>query len=402
MRSPIPMFTRMRLRWYVKATGDVLSRNWLWCIVAGTVIIPWDMSSLHGLSAVLNDLFARDQGFGWRVVFPLFLQAAGLAWAGAQRNAIGGGGFKPYASALPLSVGARRAVDLLILAAADNLWLILFALAAALPPAGDAYPGTFRIAALLSLLVLFLSAQLALLERNAVAMMAALAANLPLALSLTVYGGPLQWALLFAAPALAAAGFAESQLTAVIKSIKAPLELRTNGRALKAPIALRVQLKTLAETPVGSILRFCAALGVAAFGDFLLQCFDYDSRSAMTVVVAMAFIAIALSGFYRALRLAHASMALYSATLPLRAGFWAIGDTLLVCLLGLPPLAILLPRAITHEVAAATVLTALSAAFLALLAAIRFPVVFGGRRAVLYLVLLTTAWSGAAIAAVAH
>ncbi|MEP9351080.1 hypothetical protein [Xanthobacter sp. KR7-225] len=395
------MYVRMRLRWYAKATGDVLLRNWLWCFVAGTVI-PWDITFLLGLSALLNDLFARDQGFGWRIVFPLLLQAAGLAWAGAQRNAIGGGGFTPYVGTMPLSAGARRAVNLLILAAADNLWLILFVLAAAFPPAGDLYPGAFRIAALLSLLVLFLSAQLALLERNAVAMTAALAANLPLALSLTVYGGPLQWALLFAAPALAAAGFAKSRLTAGIKPTKAPLELPTSGRALKTPIALRIQFKALVETPIGSVLRFCAALGVAVFVDFLLQAFDYDSRSVTTVVVAMAFVTIALSGFYRTLRMAHASMTLYSATLPLRAGFWAIGDTLLVCLLGLPPLAILLLPAITHEVAAVPVLTALSAAFLALLAAIRLPVVFGGRRAVLYLVLLTTAWSGAAIAAVAH
>lgn len=401
MRSPIPMFACMRLRWYAKATGDVLLRNWLWCFVAGTVI-PWDMTFLLGLSALLNDLFARDQGFWWRIVFPLVVQAVGLAWTGVQRNAIGGGGFTSYARTMPLSAGTRRAVNLLVLAAADNLWLILFALAAALPPAGSPYPGAFRIAALLSLLALFLSAQLALLERNAVAMMAALAANLPLALSLTVFGGPLQWALLFAAPALAVAGFAESRSATAIKSMKAPLELQTNGRALKTPIALRIQLKALVETPIGSVLRFCAALGVAAFVDFLLQAFDYDSRSATAVVVAMAFVAIALSGFYRTLRMAHTSMTLYSATLPLRAGFWAIGDTLLVCLLGLPPLAILLPPAITHEVAAVPVLTALSAAFLALLAAVRLPVVFGGRRAILYLVFLTTAWSGAAIAAIAH
>ncbi|PXW56343.1 hypothetical protein C7450_10892 [Chelatococcus asaccharovorans] len=401
MRSPIPRFVHMRLRWYAKATGDVLLRNWLWCFVAGAVI-PWDMTFLLGLSALLNDLLARDQGFGWRIVFPLLLQAAGLAWTGAQRNAIGGGEFTSYASTMPLSAGARRAVNLLILAAADNLWLILFVLAAAFPPAGDPYPGAFRIAALLALLVLFLSAQLALLERNTAAMMAALAANIPLALSLTVNGWPLQWVLLFAAPALAVAGFTESRLTASIKSIKAPRKLRSNSLALKTPIALRIQLKALVETPIGSVLRICAALGMAAFADFLLQAFDYDSRSATTVVVAMAFVAIFLSGFYRALRMAHMTMALYSATLPLRARFWAICDTLLVCLLGLPPLAILLLPAIIHKVAAVPVLTALSAAFLALLAAIRLPVVFGGRRAVLYLVFLTTAWSGAAIAAVAH
>lgn len=392
----------MRMRWYASETGRVLLRHWLWFVVAATALpLP---ALVHGLASPLTELFARERGAATLLAHLLALHAFSATWAALQRRAISGGPFMRYASSQPLSRNVRRGVDLIVLAAADNLFLVAFVIAVAISPHAAATT-TWRLAVLATVLVLALAIQLAILEKNWIVIAAIAIADIPIAVALAAQGTALSWLALTAAPVLVAAAFLShwpQELEAISgKALRSVWSRR--GRLLpRLPLPLHIQCKALGHHSISVMLRIGAAFGLALGADILIEIFAYDSRSLPTIVAALAAIAIICSGLYRILAKAHAGMAAYLRALPTHIGFWPIRDMALVAQIGSLPLLILLIPAVAHGLAAAPALVGLACADLALIAAMRWPVAHGGRYAVLLSVALAGFWSTAAMAALAR
>jgi len=393
----------MRMRWYAATTGRVLLRHWLWCVVAANFLIPPGIplpTLARALALPLTELVAPGRAPLGLLLHLLAVHAFAATWVAVQRDAVSGGPFMRYVVTLPLSRSARRGVDLAVLAATDNLWLVPFAIAVAL----SAYSGgeaAYRIAALAATLFIALTAQLAILERTPTALIVAAIADIALAHGL----GARNWLALAVAPAIAASAFYGDW--AIGFSIAARHALRTAaskryGLLPPPPLPLLIQGKALAAHSASVALRIGAAIGLAIGADALVDLFSYDSRSLPTIITALAGIAILLSGVYRILAAAHRTMAHYLRTLPVRPAYWPLRDMALVAGVGALPLLLLSIPAATHRLAASATLLGLAGADLALLAAMRFPVTHGGRHAVLLTVALAGLWSTAAMAAVAR
>ena len=149
-------------------------------------------------------------------------------------------------------------------------------------------------------------------------------------------------------------------------------------------------------------MRIGAAIVLAFGADRLMAIFDFDGRALPTAILAMAAISLLLAGFYRILADARSAMASYLAALPLPAHYWPIRDTKFVLLLNGLPLVILLSPQIMRGLLSILIIFGLAVTCQVLLALLRWPVIPGGRRSLLYSVLLTALWSGAAIAAVSR
>ena len=147
-------------------------------------------------------------------------------------------------------------------------------------------------------------------------------------------------------------------------------------------------------------VRMVMAMALVLGADVLMQVFAFDTRALPTAILAMASIALIISGLYRVLRSAHLPVQPYLRALPLPRHFWAAQDTALVVALGAVPLAVLLVPLGLHRGSADLTLPALTLAYFALLALLRFPLVYGGRQAVFLGVILASTWSGVAMAAV--
>jgi hypothetical protein len=88
------------------------------------------------------------------------------------------------------------------------------------------------------------------------------------------------------------------------------------------------------------------------------------------------------------------------AALPLPPHYWPVRDTKFVLLLNGVPLVILLSPQIMGGLLSLLIVFGLAVAYQVLLVLLRWPVIHGGQRSLIYSVLLTAIWSGAAIAAV--
>ena len=118
--------------------------------------------------------------------------------------------------------------------------------------------------------------------------------------------------------------------------------------------------------------------------------------------MALAAIALVLSGAYRLLRDAHAPMRAYMAALPVDPYYWPRRDMMFVVSLGIGPLTILLWSAELHSLAPMLVLLSLAVAYVALLAMLRLPLVLSRGLSVMFGFLLAASWAGVAMAAVAR
>lgn len=393
----------MRMRWYAATTGRVLLRHWLWCMVAANFLIPPGIplpTLMRALAFPLTELVAPGRAPLALLLHLLALHAFAATWAATQRDAVSGGPFMRYVVTLPLSSGARRGVDLAVLAATDNPWLIQFAIAVAL----SAYSGdeaAYRIAALTATLFVALAAQLAILERTPAALIVAVIADIALALGL----GARNWLALVVAPALAGSAFYgdwANRFSAAAREALRKAASKRCGLLPPPPLPLLIQGKALATHSASVALRIGTAIGLAIGTDALIDVFSYDSRSLPTIITALAGIAILLSGVYRILAAAHRTMGHYLRALPARPAYWPLRDMALVAGVGALPLLVLSIPAATHRLAASATVLGLAGADLALLAAMRFPITHGGRHAVLLTVALAGLWATAAMAAVAR
>jgi hypothetical protein len=165
---------------------------------------------------------------------------------------------------------------------------------------------------------------------------------------------------------------------------------------------LLIQGKAIAERPAQTIFRFGTAVVLAFGADRLSAIFHFDRRALPAAILAMTAISLLLAGFYRVLSEARSAMASYLAALPLPSHYWPLRDTRFVLLLNCVPLVILLSPQIMRGLLSLLIMFGLAVMYQVLLALLRWPVIHGGRRSLLYSVLLSALWSGAAIAAVSR
>ncbi len=399
-------FTALRLRWYMKASGRLLQRHWQWFVIAGLAVPGIPIIAILGLPArVLTAIVLPEHGLFWHLACLSALQLIAILGILPQRDNIVGGGFARYAATLPMSPLTRRSVDVTVLAVADGFMLIFVAVAIASRLAVPKAAGFYQAFALLVLMSATLAVQLAALERHALMALGAGIATICLGSALTFPA--FAWVLLFLACVTIAA-----TLTAP-DSVRPSRGKRTGAANVPSPARslrhsqwlfmwLRVQCKVLGAHPGLTAMRLATALGLAAGTARLIMIFDLDDRSVPTTILAMAVIALVLSGIYRTLRDAHAPMQNYLAALPVTSRYWPIRDTVFVILLGLTPLWFLMPPLVAHGLLPFYALTGLASAYLALLAMLRLPLVMGGRLSVIVGAILAAGWAGAAMAAVAR
>jgi hypothetical protein len=397
---------QLRLRWYMRASGDLVLRHWQWFVLACLIVPgPPVVAILLHAASLLSASVAPGMAPAQHFFVALVIDVASVLWILPQRHALSGGSFMRYADVLPLSRGVRLSVEVTLLAAGNTVMLVSAGIAVARiwSPLSDPYAPC----CLLALLGLAISAQLAVLNRHWIVLPGIVLGNGALAAGLAAQGAGARWLLLAAAIGGATVGMlvavrfkrAGGTVRLLLRSGALGSALRLLAR--RAP-ALLTQCRTVAERPAQTILRFGTATALALGADRLMATFQFDERAFPTAILAMAVISLLLAGFYRMLRDARSAMESYLAALPLPPGYWPIRDTKFVLLLNGVPLVILLSPQIMRGLLSLLIVFGLAITCQVLLALLRWPIVYGGRRSLLYGVLLTALWSGAAIAAVSR
>jgi hypothetical protein len=250
-------------------------------------------------------------------------------------------------------------------------------------------------------------AQLAMLTRRHIVVLGVILGNGAIVAGLATPVSNARWLLPIAAIGGATIGMlAAERFERARRRWRLSLGTRSAGAGLRilvrrAPATL-IQCKAVAERPAQTFFRIAAAMALALGADCLMAIFQFDERAFPTAILAMAGISLLLAGFYRVLGDARSMMASYLAALPLPPHYWPVRDTRFVLLLNTVPLVILLSPHVMRSLLSLLTIFGLAITYQVLLALLRWPVIYGGRRALLYGVLLTALWSGAAIAAVSR
>jgi hypothetical protein len=397
---------RMRLRWYLRTSGDLVLRHWQWFVLAclivqGPPVVSVFLHAAALLSASVSPTLTPAQHFSAAIVIDL----AAVLWILPQRHAVSGGAFMRYAGALPLPRGVCLGVEATLLAAANSV--ILLSAGIAVAHMVSSFRGLFAPCCLLALLGLAAIAQHAILTRRYIVLAGVILGNGVLAAGLAAPVSGARWLL----PIAAIGGCAIGTLVAERFARGTGARRLAPGWRLAGPglrilrrrsPALLIQCKAVAERPVQTILRCGAAIALAFGADRLMAIFHFDARARPTAILAMAATSLLLAGFYRVLSEARSAMTSYLAALPLPSRYWPVRDIRFVLLLNGVPLVILLCPQITRGLLSLLIIFGLAVMYQVLLALLRWPIVHGGRRSLLYSVLLSALWSGAAIAAVSR
>lgn len=403
--------TLLRMRWYAAATGRVLVRHWQLFVIAG-VFVPLGTpvgKLVMSLAMPLMMVLRAGGDTIWHFQRIVLIQGIALVWVMVQRRHILGGEFMAYAQTLPISLGERRWVNASMLWPANSLLLLPVAALFMVAPTGVFGPtsAAFLLASAGALAGLVLLAQLAVLERHPAAVPAIGLADGVLSWGLTRSADAAGWLALGACVVSGASflgappGLFRALRQARMRCASAGRENRFRPFFRFLPPARRIQMQVLGLQHTGSTaVRMVMAMALVLGADVLMQVFAFDARALPTAILAMAAEALIISGLYRMLRSAHLPVQPYLRALPLPKRFWATQDTAFVVALGAVPLAVLLVPLGLHRGSAAMTLLALTLAYFALLALLRFPLVYGGRQAVLLGVILASTWSGVAMAAV--
>lgn len=395
----------LRLRWYIRTSGKLVLRHWQWFVLAclivpGPPIVSVFQQIASSLAVSVSPTLAPTQRF----LVAMVIDLAAVLWILPQRHALSGGAFMRYAHALPLSRSVRLGVELTLLAAANSVILVSAGIAMAhMSSLRDPYVSC----CLLALLGLAAIAQQTILTRHYIGLLGVILGNTALVVGLAAPVSGARWLLAIAASSVVVVGLLNFESVARASGRRRlDLGWRSAGIGLqflarRAP-ALLIQCKAVAERPAQTIMRFGAAIALALGADRLMAIFDSDERALTTAILAMAASSLLLAGFYRLLRDARSATAGYLAALPLPSHYWSVRDTKFVLLLNGVPLAILLSPQIKRGLLSLLVIFGLAITYQVLLALLRWPVIHGGPRSLLYAVLLTALWSGAAIAAVSR
>jgi hypothetical protein len=190
-------------------------------------------------------------------------------------------------------------------------------------------------------------------------------------------------------------------LLAQLAVLRAPLpDPRRVLRGLPFPSLLRLQLHALADHPVSTGTRLLVAIGVAGTGAIIATQLGFDIRALPVAIGTLALVGFVLADFYRLLRDAHAPMQAYLLALPLMPHSMLLRDILAVLLFGSVPFLMLAVWVGVFDPGSLLAFAGLAIAYAALLAALRLPVLRGGRLAAMLAALLAAGWAGGAIAMV--
>ncbi|MEJ2362597.1 MAG: hypothetical protein P8Z75_14505 [Gammaproteobacteria bacterium] len=309
-----------------------------------------------------------------------------------------------YLSALPIPRRTTHLVNATILLFADSLILLPIAsslLVVPMQPVSTASLG-FHTLAVATLALSAFAAQIALLEQQWHRLLLAL-------LGVAAWG----WSLVHLHSS--AAWATQAMLFGVLVSltVRAPAipsrrrylagVRRTTTRTSvfsRLPIAARIQLRILFDEHwPPTVLRLAIALGIAGCANFLFGVFNGDVRTLPAGIIAGASVALILSGIYRTLAEAHASMQRYAAALPLAKHFWLRRDLAMLSVLAALPFGVMLLSLFDHGIPATTCLK-LALANLGLLMLLRLPLSFSRRQTALVGVMLAGGWSAGAMVAI--
>ncbi len=404
MFSTYRSLVHLRISWHALSTARVLVRHWHWFLLS-MLLVPMGATLgglLQAFAYPLTAIFSPGNDATWYFTYAVVAQAMPVMWVLLQRNSIRGGEFMDFAASLPISAVTRIGVNLTVLLVANSILLIVLVAAVLISANPFGSVSGFELFAIIVLLVLILVAQLATLERTLTIFSTIFIADWVFALGLAQERGELSaWLLVACALGIAGAGL---YLPSFPRRVTASSK-RTGrsvvrwGEGWSSPI-INIQINALLNRPIGSLLMIGTSATVAAGAVLLMTTFEFDHRSLLVLVLAMDVIAFILSGIYRTLFMAHAQMEAYSATLPLGRHFWSVRDTAFVTVLGMGHLAILLPPMLRHMHVSMTTLTSLCLAYGVLLAALRLPLLYGGRQTALLGFACTILWAAAVITAI--
>jgi hypothetical protein len=116
---------RLRMRWYIRSSGELVLRHWQWFVLAclivpGPPVISVFLRTASLLALSVSPALAPAQHFFVAMVIDL----AAVLWILPQRHAVSGAAFMRYAGALPLPRGVRLGVEATLLAAANSGLLV--------------------------------------------------------------------------------------------------------------------------------------------------------------------------------------------------------------------------------------------------------------------------------------
>ncbi|MEC5160917.1 MULTISPECIES: hypothetical protein [unclassified Janthinobacterium] len=387
----IEILLRSRLRWYALATGRLLLRRWQALLLTLAVLAPMGVSLLSQVKSLAFPvllLMSPEDSFAWRYTYICTMQALAVIWIMMQRDQVGGGEFMQYAQSLPLTRKQRSTVDLLIVSTANSP-LFLMPIAAIcwfFVQDQSAFAWLLHCLFILVFLVLMTITQLQALHRQYTAWTGIAFANILLAWA---PGSSPTAQLILLGLTLASVGLWESVVPApahipfvraLQNSFFKALSMASLSRVHPAAfIPLHFLLRqSLAET-LGKVV---VSIGIAALALGLMAVWEYDERIVPLAVIALACIALVISGLYRDLHMAHSAARPIVAALPLPDKWERKFDTALLMLLGMPFAAVLGSVIVFHHARLLAAVLLASATYVALIGILRLPQVNAERQAV--------------------
>ncbi len=397
---------RQRLRWYLRTTGNLVLQHWQ-VVALACLIVPGPpvIAIFLQLASFLQSPVSPALDVAQRFALALAVDGAAVLWLAPQRHALSGGPFVHYLATLPLPKGVMVAVEGTLLTVANGVILIAAIIAATRMAAAGASGYAFCCFAIL--LGGAAIAQRAVLDRRFCALFGIIACDVALAVGMSSNAMAMRALGLFGAMTCAGAGLTagyafERPARRKRRDLGGRMARMAVGSVSRYAPSLLIQCKALCARPTQAGLRLSAAVALAFGANRLIEIFKFDSRSLPTAILTMSVAGLLLSGIYRTLFDAHRAMATYLATLPVSRRYWPVRDTGFLLLLNSVVLIILLAPQILQGLASLALLFALAVAAQALMAVLRWPVVYGGGSRLVYSVLLAAIWSGAAIATVSR
>jgi hypothetical protein len=352
--------------------------------------------NLDTLARPLLTLLAPGHGAAWRIAYLCAVLLLAGGWAALQREQIGGGPFMAFAGSLPFTPRQRRNVDLAVLLLADSPLLLIAASALGLT-AGRGAPAAHAVL-LCDVALLALVTQRAVLERRA-GPWAGVAAGVVLAGA--CFGTRLDLAANLLVGAAAVLALALAPRPRAQRRTPRPRAHRASPPAPggRHGAALRISLAILLRERRGELFaKGLSAAGIAVAAVGLVNVFGRDGRSFPTVLLAQGFIALAFSGLFRGLHMAHRASMGYVGALPVSAGWWRPFDLAVVLAAALPFLGTLTAYAWAIGAAPPLRVLAALASNAVLLCALRAPQLISDRHAVVLATLAAGCWTAATIA----
>jgi hypothetical protein len=374
-----------------------LLRRWQAILLATGVLASANASAFGNLDTYarpLLTLLAPGHGAAWRIGYLLALQALAAAWVAMQREQVAGGPFMAFAGSLPFTPRQRRNADLAVLLLADLPLLLVTACALGLT-AGRGAPAAHAVL-LCDVALLALVAQRGVLERRPGAWAGVAAGAL---LAGACFGTRLDLAANLIVGAAAALALVLAPRPRAQRHARRPHGRRAGPLApeVRRGAALGMSLAVMCRERRGELLAkglTAAAIAAAAVG--LVTLFERDARSFPTVLLAEGAIALAFSGLFRGLHLAHRASMGYVGALPLPAIWWRPYDLAAVLAAALPFLAALTAFACIVGAAPLHAVAAL-VSNAALLCALRTPQLISERHAVVLTTVAASCWTAATI-----